>query len=206
MIDTQEPVVVAAPAPKAAASDRRPWPRYLARMLDTLVLGAVMGLILGIVLVFTTDDAGERVFAAMGGVGGTLLTSVVSFMVAALPIAFLLAFAQTPGKWVFGIRVRNPDGSRLGLWKALQREAWVLVRGVGFALPVVTLFTMISSYTDLKEDGATAWDRALRCEVTHAPATPWWWARAIVGGVLVFGMSLWGYIDMLMSIAGPAAG
>ena len=173
MIDTQEPVVVAAPAPKAAASDRRPWPRYLARMLDTLVLGAVMGLILGIVLVFTTDDAGERVFAAMGGVGGTLLTYVVSFMVATVPIAFLLAFAQTPGKWLFGIRVRNPDGSRLGLWKALPREAWVVVRGVGFALPVVTLFTMISSYTDLKDDGATAWDRALCCEVTHAPATPW---------------------------------
>lgn len=73
-------------------------------------------------------------------------------------------------------------------------------------MPVVTLFTMISSYTDLKDDGATAWDRALHCEVTHAPATPWWWARAIVGGVLVFGMSLWGYIDLLMSIARPAAG
>ena len=97
MIDTQELVVVAAPAPKAAASDRRPWPRYLARMLDTLVLGAVMGLILGIVLVFTTDDAGERVFAAMDGVGGTLLTNVVSFIVAAVPIAFLLAFKKGSG-------------------------------------------------------------------------------------------------------------
>ena len=62
--DQQEPAVVAAPAPKAAAGDRCPWPRYLG-MLDTLVLGAVMGRSLGIVLVFTTDDAGERVFAAM---------------------------------------------------------------------------------------------------------------------------------------------
>lgn len=206
VIDTQEPLAVAVPTAKVAASDSRPWPRYLARMLDTIVLGSVVGMILGIVLAFTTDDSGARVFAVMEGFGGMLLSNVVSFVIAAVPIAFLLSFAQTPGKWLFGIRVRNTDGSRLGLWRALQREAWVLVRGVGFALPLVTLFTMISSYTDLKDDGVTAWDRALRCEVTHAPATLWWWVRAILGGLLVLGVSLWSYVDMFMSMARPAAG
>lgn len=195
-----------APTAKVAASDSRPWPRYLARMLDTIVLGAVVGMVLGIVMAFATEDGGARVFAAMEGVGGMLLSNVVSFVLAAVPLAFLLAFAQTPGKWLFGIRVRNPDGSRLGLWKALQREAWVLVRGVGFALPLVTMFTMISSYTDLKDDGVTAWDRALRCEVTHAPATLWWWMRAILGGLLVLCVSLWSYVDMFMPMARAAAG
>lgn len=206
MIDTQEPLAVDAPTAKVAASDSRPWPRYLARMLDTIVLGAVVGMVLGIVMAFATEDSGARVFAAMEGVGGMLLSNVVSFVLAAVPLAFLLAFAQTPGKWLFGIRVRNPDGSRLGLWKALQREAWVLVRGVGFALPLVTMFTMISSYTDLKDDGVTAWDRALRCEVTHAPATLWWWMRAVLGGLLVLCVSLWSYVDMLMPMARAAAG
>ena len=136
--------------------------------------GRVMGLILGIVLVFTTDDAGERVFAAMEGVGGTLpLTNVVSFMVAGSPIAFLLAFAQTPGKWVFGIRVHvpmaaawacgRPCGARPGCWCGRR------IRAAGGHL-----FTMISSYTDLRTMAPPHGTVPMRCEVTHAGATPWW--------------------------------
>ena len=92
---------------------------------------------------------------------------------------------------MFGIRVRNPrDGSRLGLW-SLQREAWVLVR-TSIALPVSNLFTMISSYTDLRTMAPPRWGP---CPVrgSHAPATRrGGGARAIVGGVLVFGSELVG--------------
>ena len=188
------------PAGNHAVVDPRPWPRYFARTIDVLVLGAAGMLVLVIVLEFTVPGGADRLLAAMEGVAGMVVSSMLVFLLALLPIACLLAFAQTPGKWLFGIRVRNADGSRMGLWKALKREAWVLVRGVGLGFPVVTLFTHVMSYSSLKDDGVTAWDQALGCDVRHAPATALWWVRATLGGAVVLAATAWGYIDYFRSI------
>jgi uncharacterized RDD family membrane protein YckC len=181
--------------------DPRPWPRYFARTIDVLVFGMVGMFVLAMVLEIAAEGGADRLIALTEGAGGMVVSSMLLFVLAVPLLAGLLAFAQTPGKWLFGIRVRNADGSRMGLWKALKREAWVLVRGVGLGFPVVTLFTHIASYTDLKDDGATVWDRRLGCEVRHAPATPLWWVRAVLGGVAVVAVSVWGYIDSVLSIA-----
>lgn len=180
--------------------DPRPWPRYFARVIDVVLLGLVSMFVLGIVLEIFAEGGAQLLVKMSEGIGGMVLSSMLLFVLALPLVAGLLAFAQTPGKWLFGIRVRNADGSRMGLWKALKREAWVLVRGVGFGFPVVTLFTHIMSYSDLKDDGATVWDRRLRCDVRHAPATPLWWVRAALGGTAVIAFSVWGYIDSLLSI------
>lgn len=185
---------------KPAPADPRPWPRYFARTIDALLFGTIVMFVFVIVLALTTETGADRVIALSEGIGGLLLSNVLVFVLAMLPIACLLAFAQTPGKWLFGIRVRNLDGSRLGLAKALKREAWVLVRGIGLAIPVVTLFTHIASFSSLKDDGITAWDQALGCDVQHAPATKLWWLRATLGGALVLAFSVWGYIDTVMAI------
>ena len=190
--------ITAAPVP----ADPRPWPRYFARMIDVLLFGMVGMLVLGIVLALATDMSEASMLAATAGLGGMLLSNVLMFLLALLPIACLIAFAQTPGKWLFGIRVRNADGSRMRLWTSLKREAWVVVRGIGLGLPLVTLFTQISSFTDLKEEGITAWDRKLGCQVQHAPATWFWWVRATFGGALVLAVTVWGYIDYIRSMVG----
>lgn len=200
MTDDTDPPQDTTAAPVAA--DPRPWPRYFARMIDVLLLGMVGMMVLGIALALATDIGEEAMLAATEGIGGMLLSNMLMFLLALLPIACLLAFAQTPGKWLFGIRVRNADGSRMRLWTSLKREAWVLVRGIGLGFPVVTLFTQISSFTDLKEDGITAWDRKLGCHVQHAPATWFWWVRATIGGGLVLAVTVWGYVDYLGSMVG----
>lgn len=200
MTDETNPPQDIAAAPVAA--DPRPWPRYFARMIDVLLLGMVGMVVLGIVLALTTDIGEETMLAATEGIGGMLLSNMLVFLLALLPIACLLAFAQTPGKWLFGIRVRKADGSRMRLWTSLKREAWVLVRGIGLGFPVVTLFTQVSSFTDLKEEGVTAWDRKLGCEVHHAPATWFWWVRATIGAVFVVAATVWGYVDYFGSMVG----
>ena len=197
--DTNPPQDIAA-APVAA--DPRPWPRYFARMIDVLLFGMIGIVVFGVVLLLATDMGEDTMLAATDGIGGMLLSNMLMFLLALLPIACLLAFAQTPGKWLFGIRVRNADGSRMRLWTSLKREAWVLVRGIGLGFPVVTLFTQISSFTDLKEDGITAWDRKLGCHVQHAPATWFWWVRATIGGGLVLAVTVWGYVDYFGSMVG----
>lgn len=200
MIDDLNPSqdITAAPVP----ADPRPWPRYFARMIDVLLFGMVGMLVIGVVMALATAMSEERMLAATAGVGGLLLSNVLMYLLALLPIACLLAFAQTPGKWLFGIRVRNADGSRMRLWTSLKREAWVVVRGIGLGLPLVTLFTQISSFTDLKEEGITAWDRKLGCQVQHAPATWFWWVRATSGGAVVLAVTVWGFIDYIRSMVG----
>jgi uncharacterized RDD family membrane protein YckC len=183
------------PAPKG-----RPWPRYFARMLDSLSFGMVGIFILTIALVITTKSGADRLIAMTTGVGGLFVSSVLTFVLALLPIAFLIALAQTPGKWLFGIRVRNPDGSRLKFAKALKREGWVLMRGLGFGIPLVSLGTLVTSYISLKEDGYAPWDERLGCEVRHSPVTWFWWIRATFGALLFFAANFWGYFTLLRSM------
>jgi len=181
-----------APAPVG-----RPWPRYFARMLDSLLFGMVGIFILTIALAITTKTGADRLIAMTTGVGGLFVSNVLTFLLALLPIAFFIALAQTPGKWLFGIRVRNPDGSRLGFAKSLKREGWVIMRGLGFGIPLVSLGTLATSYACLKDDGYAPWDRRLGCEVRHVPATWFWWVRATLGALLFFVVNFWGYFSLL---------
>lgn len=179
----------------------RPWPRLFARMLDTFLFAFVGSIILGIVLVIATRDGADRYVAMTNGVGGMLISNVLGYALALLPIAFFIAFVQTPGKWLFGIRVRNRDGSRLGFVKALKREGWVIVRGVGFGVPLLILIALATSYSHLKDEGRTRWDEVLDCDVQHAPATWFWWIRATFGALLCIAMNFWGYFSLLKSMA-----
>lgn len=180
--------------------DTRPWPRYFARMIDILVFTFVFFLSLTIVLAFTSEVLLDRWVAVFEGFGGMIVSNIVSPVVAMLPIALLLAVGQTPGKWLFGIRVRDGDGRRLGFLSALKREGIVYVRGLGLGLPLISLFTLITSHGDLKEEGITPWDKSLGLTVSHAPATWFWWVRATFGAILVLGISILGLIEPFISV------
>ena len=195
---TDEAMVLHEPAP-GGAEGARPWPRYLARAIDTLVFGFIGSVIVVIVLELSIDGGAAWFIRMTQGVGGVAVSSFLAVVVSVPFTTLLLAYAQTPGKWLLGIRVRDEAGQRLRPWVALKRETWVLLRGLGLGLPVVALYTQIMSYSDLKDDGITEWDRKLRCTVRHAPATPLWWARAVLGACMVIAVNAWAYIDMLRS-------
>lgn len=188
-------------AERAPAQPGRPWPRLFARMLDSILFGFIGSIVMTIVLMITTRGGVDRFIAMTTGVGGMIVSNVLTFVLAFLPITFLIAFAQTPGKWLFGIRVRNLDGSRLGFAKALKREAWVIVRGVGFGVPLLTLIALATSYSHLKDEGRARWDEVLDCNVQHAPATWFWWVRATFGALLFFTVNFWGYFSLVKSMA-----
>ncbi len=179
--------------------DTRPWPRYFARMLDVLIFSVIVAIALFIPLMFADPVSGMRVMGAAEGLGGTVLSNIVSPLLAMLPIALLLAYGQTPGKWLFGIRVRDREGRRATLSKLLKRECLVWFRGWGFGIPVVSLYTLVMSHGDLKTLGTTPWDRSLDLVVEHATATPFWWIRATIGAALVLAAIFWSLIDTFAS-------
>lgn len=183
--------------PSATAATGRPWPRYFARMLDAILLGFVGSIILSLLLLVATENGLERFEALLAGPGSFFYDNVLVLALAFLPIALLLAFAQTPGKLLLGIRVRNSDGSRLSFSKALQREAWVLVRGLGLGLPLISFITLVMSHADLKNEGTTAWDRRLDCRVEHAPRTSFWWVRAILGASVVLASTAYAMFEQI---------
>lgn len=61
-----------------------------------------------------------------------------AIFVVLMGIAFVYHFAfewltgTTPGKWLFDLRVVHDDGSPLGLWGSLLRNALRLIDGLGY--------------------------------------------------------------------------
>lgn len=169
----------AKPAAKAVG---QPWPRFLARMFDSLLLGAVLWFVLSLLAMLVAPAPSEKLFSV---VDNRFVSNVFTFAIVLVPIACLVAFAETPGKLLLGVRVRRNDGSRLDLPTALKRELHVFVRGVGLGLPLVSMVMYVISHQRLMEEGTTHWDAALDCRVEHAPRTPFWWVRAVFAGLVV---------------------
>lgn len=189
---------------KPAGSEQatlRPWPRYFARMLDVIVLSAVLMFALAIIGMIVAPEATMRFSALLeSGFAAKFLSNVIGIALALPPIALLLAYGQTPGKWLFGIRVRKHDGDRMGWRTALHREFLVWAKGLGLGIPVVTLIALFTSHSALTDHGVTSWDKQLQCRVTHAPATTFWWVRAILGGVIVIAATFYGAFSMVFDL------
>lgn len=149
------------PAAEDAAlgsSEPHPWTRYFARLTDIVVGGLGLGIVLGIVapgVAQKTNDA--------------LLGLFILFAWVFVETALLATWGTTPGKWIFGIRLRTAGGGRLDPGAALGRSFAVWLRGLGLGIPIVCLFTLVRAYNRLKETGATSWDADGGFEVRHEP-------------------------------------
>lgn len=146
---------------------RRPWPRYFARSIDGSLVGFAFGM-LAVVAGF-----GELLESRF--VTGALGMLVLCFIEAAL----LSIWGTTPGKWLFNIRVSRSNGRLLSYGEALKRAFGVYVFGMGLGLPVVSLFTLGSSYNKLTNEGTTRWDQGTDTVVCH---------QELSGGKIVLGV------------------
>ncbi|NEX92662.1 RDD family protein [Caulobacter sp. 17J65-9] len=165
------PDLVAPSAPADVWTDRKPhpWRRYFARLLDNLLVGSVLWLSIGTIGYAVAPDAAAEVFGLFSGPGGKLLDAVatVALMIPAHALMIGLT-GSSPGKWIFGVRVLR-QGKAIGVPAAFARELSVWGRGMGLGVPLVSLFTLVSSYTHLTENGATPWDQGQRNAVVHRP-------------------------------------
>lgn len=140
---------------KRAVSQVRPWVRYWARMIDfNLFFYAYL-----ILMVFVAP----RAFMAMplvfiGAIAGGLLVEA----------GFLSLWGTTPGKWLMQVRVRQHSGEKLTYSSALGRALSVWMRGEGFNIPIVCLFTYLTAYNRLREKGITSWDENKSFVVSHS--------------------------------------
>lgn len=153
----------------------RPWVRYFARACDLWICAFVFGVAWG--FAGMTFEIPEFVL-------GLALPFIWVFVEALL----LSSWGTSPGKWLLGTWVGDATGKKLSFYDALSRSFSVWFIGLGFCLPGICLVTLIVSYTKLKRQGITSWDREGRCAVIHERIGPVRIA-VMVGLFILFGMA-----------------
>jgi uncharacterized RDD family membrane protein YckC len=89
-----------------------------------------------------------------------------------IEILMLHHFGTTPGKWLLGIRVTNPDGSLMNLSESMHRALRVMFAGIGFGWELLSVFCQALSVFTAKNLGNTLWDHAGGHQVVVTPLKP----------------------------------
>ena len=164
-LDKKEPVRVAQkPEAKVPQTENKPkpsvtatvhpWIRYWARYLDIIAFSLVFGVFLAIFLPSVTESS------------NIFLTMLVLFVWIFAESTLLSSWGTTPGKWLLKINLEGPTG-KPDFSTALNRSFAVWLKGLGLGIPIVSLFTLISSYNHLTKNGITPWDKDGNFKVSH---------------------------------------
>ena len=113
-----------------------PWRRWLARMLDMTLYGTAFDVLW---LVLLRDQSLIRLEAGSVAAQWVLGLLLLAFTLAVEPL-WLHFVGWTPGKWVFGLKLRDENGKKLSLSQGFQRGAVIIWEGYGLNLPVYDLW------------------------------------------------------------------
>lgn len=137
-----------------------PWRRLFGRLLDITLFATLAFLVIyGLVSVLASPETADTLVAVLDHpllrfVGGAVLV-VLAAPLTALSIAWT---GGSPGKWLMGVRVQRPDGSRLSLGEAFGREFTVAFAGMALGFPLISLLTLNRGYEALDKRGEADWD------------------------------------------------
>ena len=127
-----------------------PWMRLLAREVDvsiySLLIHAVLGLGLRVDLLHTGNFADWLI---------SLASLVLMFVAEPLWLHF---WGWTPGKWIFGLKLRNRFGEKLSMSQAWSRGWGIFSRGYGFNIPIYNLWRHWKSYRSCRDGEDCDWD------------------------------------------------
>lgn len=127
---------------------KHPVRRFLARYLDRALLGLLLeGIVIVLLRIRPVDDFLQFLIALLSIL---LLIPTESIM--------LHLFGTTPGKWLSGIRIESCDGGNLSRKASFDRTIRVMTHGVGWYIPIYSIYRMHKSYRMYTEEGRTLWD------------------------------------------------
>jgi len=150
-----------------------PWRRYLARAFDGLIYAIFWAAFLA--FVFHVNVVGRN--NAEKFLDGFITTIMMLFLEPSL----LHLFGTTPGKAVFGLRIENPDGSRLSYTDGLVRTWGVLSKGMGFNIPIYSIIRLFKSYNLCIANETQPWDESISYTIKD---TKWYRGVIYVGATL----------------------
>jgi len=125
-------------------------PRFVARLIDFVLLGFVSGLLVSVVVVgiFMGVNSGAVTGWGMDSGAGFAANAVSSVVSAAIALAYFALMeskrGQTLGKMIMKLETRGPDGARPTMEQALRRNAFTAI-GVLGAIPFLGFVSVLLS-------------------------------------------------------------
>ncbi|MDP6962859.1 MAG: RDD family protein [Planctomycetota bacterium] len=100
------------------------------------------------------------------------IASFPSLIVCFIVTIFAHAYCQsrwgtTPGKTVMGYQIRANNGNKMSFQQAIERETQIAWSGLGFGIPLYSLYTLLRSYLLLRSSGHTSWDKKCNTVVSY---------------------------------------
>ncbi|MDF1738917.1 MAG: RDD family protein [Verrucomicrobiales bacterium] len=162
-------------SPVHIATNVRPFLRFWARMFDYTLVSVIVFLLSDVAMPQplegeSVNDLLTRYIAEMQKPEALLLARTQFFAMIGwhfLEGILLHVLGTTPGKALFGIRVRQLDGSRLQPLKSVGRSFYIYLLGVGFYQVPFILIGMVFSFFRLMSTGDCLWDQHLGNKVEY---------------------------------------
>jgi uncharacterized RDD family membrane protein YckC len=152
--------------PRWEEREPHPWRRCFARIVDTSLNGSFLAFL----LLAQFDPADRDLFFTALGDFNPVADAILTFLIAIPGNAVMIGLTGgSVGKWLFGVRILDPAGQTIGIGRALRREVYVWVRGLGLGIPIIALITVIVAFRHLTSTGVTSWDREMGIVVVHRP-------------------------------------
>ena len=168
------------------SSPPTPWRRYGARIFDFTFNGILGFSILAAIFFAVAPYTAHEFFSIFESKFGRILDLMMTGFVASIIGGALIGVSgMTLGKWVFGIKVTKLNGSNLGLVDGIVRDLDVYIRGLGFAIPLISLMTMLTAYSTLKKKESTSWD-AGKYLISHRRSSAVQTILNIIGVIMIF--------------------
>lgn len=126
-----------------------PWRRYFARYVDASVYGLVWTwFILFVMRINGSVNTLENLIGIFVG---------IALMLVIEPL-LLSRFGKTLGKWIFGLEVTHLDGGRLTYGEAFQRTLTLIKVGMGYGIPIYSLYRNYKCYQICKDNRLNEWE------------------------------------------------
>lgn len=130
-----------------------PWRRYLARMLDISIYTLIWST--SLTFIFNVNIANQ---SSILSYFNTIIAIVAMLFLEPL---LLKCFGTTFGKWIFGLYLKNENGSNLSYKEGYNRTWGVIASGLGYYIPIYQLVRMWKSYKKCSENELQPWDYKL---------------------------------------------
>lgn len=140
-----------------------PWRRYFARAIDFMLCGF---LLLDIPECLINLISAQPVQFAIPGLVRTWITG---FVVLAIEPFLLRIWGWTPGKWLFGLKLRTSTGEKPSREILRERSRCIARRGYGYFIPVYNLYRLWKSYQYIRDGVEPEWNLAWDCRYELVP-------------------------------------
>ena len=165
------------PVPPVDAARARPFIRFWARMFDYTAVSVLIFQLSDVMVpeALPGDSMTEvfnRYMAEMQKPEALIFARTLFFALIGwhfIEAVLIHLFGTTPGKAIFGVKVKTEDGEPVPMKRALGRSFYVYVMGVGFYQFPLILIGMIFSFFRIQSTGNCLWDQHLKIRVENPP-------------------------------------